>query len=69
MSFYAVIDTNVLVGALLSRHDDSAVVQVINLVADKIIIPLYSKDIINEYKEVLFRAKLSIDPSKANYID
>ncbi len=68
MSLYAVIDTNVLVGALLSRHDDSAVVQVINLVADKIIIPLYSKDIINEYKEVLFRAKLSINPSKANYI-
>ena len=68
MSLYAVIDTNVLVGALLSKHDDSAVAQVINLVADKIIIPLYSKDIINEYKEVLFRAKLAIDPSKANYI-
>ena len=68
MSLYAVIDTNVLVSALLSRHDDSAVVQVINHVADKIIIPLYSKDIINEYKEVLFRAKLAIDPSKANYI-
>lgn len=57
-----------MVSALLSRHDDSAVVQVINLVADKIIIPLYSKDIINEYKEVLFRANLAIDPSKANYI-
>ena len=68
MSLYAVIDTNVLVGALLSRHDDSAVVQVINLVADKIIIPLYSKDIIKEYKEVLFRTKLAIDPFKANYI-
>ena len=54
--------------ALLSKYDDSAVAQVINLVADKIIIPLYSKDIINEYKEVLFRAKLAIDPSKANYI-
>ena len=68
MSFYAVIDTNVLVGALLSKHDDSAVAQVINLVADRVIVPLYSKDIINEYKEVLFRAKLAIDPSKANYI-
>lgn len=68
MSLYVVIDTNVLVGALLSRHDDSAVVQVLNLVADKVIVPLYSKDIINEYKEVLFRAKLAINPSKANYI-
>lgn len=68
MSLYAVIDTNVLVGALLSKHDDSAVAQVINLVADNVIVPLYSKDIINEYKEVLFRAKLAIDPSKANYI-
>ena len=35
MSLYAVIDTNVLVGALLSKHDDSAVAQVINLVADR----------------------------------
>ena len=68
MSLYAVIDTNVLVGALLSRHDDSAVVRVLNLVADNVIAPLYSRDIINEYKEVLFRAKLAIDPSKANYI-
>ena len=68
MSLYAVIDTNVLVGALLSKHDDSAVAQVINLVADRVIVPLYSKDIINEYKEVLFRAKLAINPSKANYI-
>lgn len=68
MSLYAVIDTNVLVGALLSKHDDSAVAQVINLVADRVIVPLYSKDIINEYKEALFRAKLAIDPSKANYI-
>ena len=57
-----------MVGALLSKHDDSAVAQVINLVADNVIVPLYSKDIINEYKEVLFRAKLAIDPSKANYI-
>ena len=57
-----------MAGALLSKYDDSAVAQVINLVADKIIIPLYSKDIINEYKEVLFRAKLAINPSKANYI-
>ena len=68
MSFYAVIDTNVLVGALLSSHDDSAVVQVVNLIADKVIIPLYSKDIIDEYKEVLFREKLAIDSSKASYI-
>ena len=57
-----------MVGALLSKHDDSAVAQVINLVADRVIVPLYSKGIINEYKEVLFRAKLAIDPSKANYI-
>ena len=58
MSLYAVIDTNVLVGALLSKHDDSAVAQVINLVADRVIVPLYSKDIINEYKEYYLELSL-----------
>ena len=38
---YAVIDTNVFVSALLSRHPDSATVQVVNALLKHGICPLY----------------------------
>lgn len=65
--YYAVIDTNVLVAALLSQLDDSAVVQVFNKIINSEIIPLYSVKIIEEYKEVLSRKKFSFDTSIINY--
>lgn len=45
MIFYAVIDTNVLVSALLSSKDDTATVQVMGKVISGEIIPVYSNDI------------------------
>lgn len=54
---YAVIDTNVLVSALLSRHSDAATVQVVKAVFEKNILPLYNDEIIAEYEEVLGRKK------------
>lgn len=66
--YYAVIDTNVLVSALLSQRDDSPVVQVFQKVIHSEIIPLYSGPIIEEYKEVLSRKKFSFDPSVVNYL-
>ena len=66
--YYAVIDTNVLVSALLSQRDDSPVVQVFQKVIHSEIIPLYSSPIIEEYKEVLSRKKFSFDPSVVNYL-
>ena len=66
--YYAVIDTNVLVSALLSQRDDSPVVQVFQKVIHSEIIPLYSNPIIEEYKEVLSRKKFSFDPSVVNYL-
>lgn len=54
---YAVIDTNVLVSSLLSRHPDSSTVVVMNLVLSRKVTPLYNDDIIQEYTEVLHRAK------------
>ena len=54
---YAVIDTNVFVSALLSRHSDSATVQVVNALFKKGICPLYNQEIIDEYQEVLHRGK------------
>ncbi|MBR5336755.1 MAG: putative toxin-antitoxin system toxin component, PIN family [Lachnospiraceae bacterium] len=54
---YAVIDTNVFVSALLSKNPESATVKIYEAIADKRIIPLYHKDILNEYYEVLHRPK------------
>lgn len=54
---YAVIDTNVLVSALLSRHSDAATIQVVKAVLEKRILPLYNDEIIAEYEEVLSRKK------------
>ena len=61
---YAVIDTNVFVSALLSRHSDSATVQVVNAMLKKGICPLYNQEIIDEYQDVLHRGKFRF-PSEA----
>lgn len=55
MKIFAVIDTNVLVSALLKRESNPGKV-VLNTLAG-IIKPVYSKEIIAEYNEVLHRRK------------
>ena len=60
MEYYAVIDTNVLLSALLSKNEDSATVRVLNAVFDGIIIPLYHQDILFEYNEVFHREKFHL---------
>lgn len=57
MICYAVIDTNVLVSALLSSHDDAATVLVVGKLFSGEVIPLFSNEILGEYNEVLKRAK------------
>lgn len=57
MKIFAVIDTNVLVSALIKAHADSATVRVLLEVFNKTIVPVYSKEIIAEYSEVLSRNK------------
>lgn len=54
---YVVIDTNVLVSSLLSKHDNAATVLVIDKLFSGDIIPIYSKEILSEYHEVLRRKK------------
>ena len=54
---YAVIDTNVFVAALLSRHSNSATVLVVDTLMNHGICPLYNQEIINEYHDVLHREK------------
>ena len=62
MMCYAVIDTHVLVSALLAKKSDSATVQVIERMIKGEIIPVYSNEIMNEYHEVLSRKKFKFSP-------
>ena len=63
MKIYAVIDTNVIVSALLSHYDDAATVQTIKRVISGDIVPIYNDDIINEYLTVLHRSKFNFSES------
>lgn len=60
MEYYVVIDTNVLLSALLSKNENSATVKVLDAVFDGTIIPLYHQDILFEYDEVLHREKFHL---------
>ncbi len=68
MICYAVIDTNVLISALLSRKDDSATVQVLTKVISGEIIPIYSNVITKEYREVLSRKKFGFSSEMIEYL-
>lgn len=57
MTYYAVIDTNVFISALLSKRTDSATVKVLDAMMEGKIIPLYHEEILAEYEEVLRRKK------------
>lgn len=60
---YAVIDTNVLVSSLFSSDGQSNPSRVISAVLSGIITPLYNEEIINEYRDVLSRAKFNFSTS------
>ena len=57
MVYYAVIDTNVFISALLSKRADAATVRVLESMFDGKIVPLYHNYILAEYDEVLHRSK------------
>ncbi|MCI9080527.1 MAG: putative toxin-antitoxin system toxin component, PIN family [Lachnospiraceae bacterium] len=57
MTYYAVIDTNVFISALLSKNSDAATVKVLRAILDGRIVPLYHNEILAEYDEVLHRKK------------
>ena len=57
MRVYAVIDTNVIVSALLARNPQSATIKVLEAFWQGKIVPLVNDEIIDEYDEVLRRPK------------
>ena len=54
---FAVIDTNVIVSALTSSLEESAVSKVADLIDSKTIIPLYDDRILSDWKDDLRRCK------------
>jgi putative PIN family toxin of toxin-antitoxin system len=52
---YVVVDTNVLVSALLSKNPSSPTVQILEHLLNGDITPLVDDDILEEYQEVLSR--------------
>ena len=63
---YAVIDTNVLVSALLTHNKQSATIQVMEAMFANKIIPLYNEEIISEYEDVLHRPKFGFSETDVN---
>lgn len=61
MTYYAVIDTNVLVSSLLTKNGNSPVVKVVDAIRDSKVIPMFNEEIFAEYKEVLSRDRLGLD--------
>ena len=62
MKYYVVIDTNVIVSGLIAKQDTN-VYKVLSLLYSGDIIPLYSKEVLDEYKMVLSRAKFNLKKS------
>lgn len=60
---YVVIDTNVLVSALITRNENSPTVQILHFLAKGNIVPVYSDEIVKEYNEVLRRDKFKLSES------
>lgn len=59
---FAVVDTNVLVSALISKSIDSNPMKVFRAIVTEQIVPLYYNDeILQEYQSVLSREKFHLD--------
>lgn len=60
-SVFAVIDTNVLVSALISTNPESPTIAVLENVYSGVIIPVFNGEILDEYRKVLSRDKFHLD--------
>lgn len=58
---YAVIDTNVIVSALITKSPNSPVLQVVQRIFSGFVCILVNKEILAEYREVLSRPKFGLE--------
>lgn len=63
---FAVIDTNVIVAALRTKNHDSPTAKVMRAVFSGDVVPLFNGDILNEYRDVLYRERLQIDKAQCD---
>ena len=63
MSVRAVIDTNVLVSSFLSKNPNSPTVRIARAIANGVFTPVFSKEMLEEYEEVLGRCHFKFTPS------
>jgi len=61
MTIHAVIDTNVLVSSMLTKNKKAATARLVDALIDNKFRPVYNKDIIDEYSEVLCRKEFNLD--------
>jgi len=61
MNIKAVIDTNVLVSAFWTKNRQSPTVRILNAILARVFTPLYSPEIIAEYREVFNRPQFGFD--------
>jgi len=55
MRYYAVVDTNVIISAVITKNAESATVKVYQAMRNGKIVPLYHSEILEEYEDVLSR--------------
>ena len=67
-NIYAVIDTNVIVSALISSNDKSNPTVIVRAVLRGEIKPVYNDEILSEYTEVLSRDKFHIKKSDIDLV-
>ncbi len=68
MKYYVVIDTNVIVSALLTKHENASTLKVLKEVFGGNLNLLYSEPIMEEYKAVLRRPKFKFDKNLVDFI-
>ncbi len=64
MQYLVVVDTNVIISALLTKHEDASTVKVINALYDDKFTPLYNEEILSEYSDVLHRKKFKFSEAQ-----
>lgn len=64
MKIYAVIDTNIVISALMAKSENSPPLRVVRAVAHQKIIPIIHEQIVKEYVEVSHRMKFHFSEEK-----
>ena len=68
MKYYVVIDTNVIISALITKNESSPTLQVIRAMLNGEITPLYHEDMLVEYEAVLRRDKFHLQEETISLI-